>query len=232
MDKLNSVFRMVVKSRVNLRYLIFIPALLLAGCSTLQQPPLSYIPIPYMHFVGAKPDTMSAEDTLTIGLRTYDVTNLAERERKNFKAAASKVETVMASEEFRDDISKLTLLSGCQGPEVSGDEILNALNQKTNRISVLARSSWLANATADPVNNRVTLGPRRLNGWKDNPGAIVNTIAHEITHYVRTSSGVIFTDGGHGTNLCPDHRLVSYRIGCLAEFHTTGASSGLGCPKG
>jgi hypothetical protein len=153
--------------------------------------------------------------------------NLNNRQEKAVLEAATDVCNIFHSDEFRKRVIAQTWLASCdeengKPDEISGEEVYKMLMKKISNYSVHPRKPWLAIAQTqrneiDFVYNRVAIKPKRIEAWYSQVDTIkselVNTIAHETTHIISFD----FADRGHGSEKCPDSRLVSYGIGNLVE---------------
>lgn len=153
--------------------------------------------------------------------------NLNERQKIAITEAAKDVCEIFNSDEFRDRVKSQHWLASCdetngKADEVSGDDVYNSIIKKINDYSVHPRKPWLAIAQtqrneSDLVYNRVAIKPKRIEAWYSSIDSIkselVNTIAHETMHIISFD----FADRGHGSDKCPDERLVSYGIGNIVE---------------
>ena len=153
--------------------------------------------------------------------------NLNDRQKIAIAEAANAVCEIFNSNEFRDRVKSQNWLASCdetngQPDEVSGEEVYNAIMKKINDYSVHPRKPWLAIAQtqrneSDLVYNRVAIKPKRIEAWYSSVDSIkselVNTITHETMHIISFD----YADRGHGSEKCPDDRLVSYGIGNIVE---------------
>lgn len=153
--------------------------------------------------------------------------NLNNEQRRAVMGAASAVCAVFESEAFEERVAAQSWLANCDGdggsPEVmSGDAVYAVLSERVPDFSVHPRKPWRAIAQAqksetDHRKNRVAIRPSRISAWHagtaEGRGRLINTTAHEITHLLSYA----FRDEGHGSEACPDARLVSYGIGDLVE---------------
>jgi len=165
----------------------------------------------------------SNEHCMEIGVQS-----LNSRQAKAIQEAANDVCNIFFSPEFKQEVISHDWLASCAlsagGKEdlMSGTNVYNLLMQKIPDYSVNARKPWLAIAQTQKnevnfVYNRVAVKPSRIEAWYSAIDTIkselINTIAHETTHIISYS----FLDAGHGTDKCPNARLVSYGIGNLVE---------------
>ena len=164
----------------------------------------------------------SNDDCMKIGKQ-----NLNDRQKKAVLEAATDVCNIFHSDEFRKRVIAQTWLASCKEEngkpdEVSGEEVYKMLMKKIANYSFHPRKPWLAIAQTqrnevDFVYNRVAIKPKRIEAWYSQVDTIkselVNTIAHETTHIISFD----FADRGHGSEKCPNSRLVSYGIGDLVE---------------
>lgn len=165
----------------------------------------------------------SNQNCMEIGVQSLNV-----RQAKAIQEAANDVCEILYSSKFKAAVISHDWLASCElsagGKEdiMSGTNVYNLLMQKIPDYSVHARKPWLAIAQTQRnelnfVYNRVAIMPSRIEAWYSKVDTVkselVNTIAHETTHIISNS----FLDKGHGTNNCPNARLVSYGIGDLVE---------------
>ncbi len=148
-----------------------------------------------------------------------------EKQRQAIKEATKEVFLIFKSNEFRKAVESQEWLISCKienGKKdiLDGKSVFHILNNGYVNFSIHPRKPWSAIAQAqksetDHTKNRVAIKPKRINTWfLDNietKSELINTIAHEITHTVSFK----FLDEGHGTDDCPDAKLISYGIGNL-----------------
>ena len=146
--------------------------------------------------------------------------NLNNEQRTAILEAASSVCSAIKSEEFKNRVQSLEWLASCdlksngKPDTLQGLEVFKIINTGIPDFSVNPKYPWMAIAQAQKSENRMAIKPPRINGWySSNKGALINTIAHESTHLISYS----FKDRGHGSDSCPDSKLVSYGIGNLIE---------------
>ena len=153
--------------------------------------------------------------------------NLEEDQRQAVLGAAGRVCEVFKSRELQARVEAQEWIVSCDGSNGSprtmpGTEVYSLLRQQIPDFSIHSRRPWMAIAQAqksvhDHTRNRIAIRPERIQSWysdsSDERGALINTIAHEITHLISFE----FRDKGHGTARCPDNRLVSYGVGNLVQ---------------
>lgn len=153
--------------------------------------------------------------------------NLNDRQKLAITEASKDVCDIFSSDEFRDRVKSQNWLASCdeingKPDEVSGEVVYNSIMKKINNYSIHPRKPWLAIAQtqrseSDLAYNRVAIKPKRIEAWYSSVDTVkselVNTIAHETMHIISFD----YADRGHGSDKCPDNRLVSYGIGDLVE---------------
>jgi hypothetical protein len=164
----------------------------------------------------------SNENCMKIGKQ-----NLNNRQKKAVLEAATEVCNIFHSDQFRKRVNAQTWLASCdekngKPDEVTGEEVYKMLINNISNYSVHPRKPWRAIAQTQRneiyfVYNRVAIKPKIIEAWYSQVDTIkselVNTIAHETTQIISFD----FADRGHGSQKCPNDRLVSYGIGNLVE---------------
>ena len=157
------------------------------------------------------------------------VQNLNLEQKKAILEAAAVVCSVWKSREFQTRVTSQTWLASCDLKDngakdlLSGEQVFNQLQKGLPEVfSINPRNPWMAIAQAqrsdtDHTRNRVAIEPNRISAWYaaegTESGELINTFAHEVTHLISSQ----FRDSGHGSDKCPDAKLVSYGIGNLTE---------------
>lgn len=153
--------------------------------------------------------------------------NLNIDQRRAILGAAGKVCQVFDSKDFQARVEGQEWIASCDGNDgspkiITGEEVYLLLQEEVPDFSVNPMWPWMAIAQAqksenDHVKNRIAIRPGRIDRWYsaevEDRGALINTVAHEITHLISYN----FRDRGHGSKACPDDKLVSYGIGNLVE---------------
>lgn len=148
-----------------------------------------------------------------------------EEQERAISEATKEVFLIFESVEFRTQVESKEWLISCNivngGSDIlDGKNVYEILSSGYVDFSINPRHPWNAIAQtqkseSDHTKNRVAIKPKRINAWFSDDAKtkalLINTIAHEITHTVSYK----FSDGGHGTEKCPDEKLVSYGIGKL-----------------
>lgn len=137
-------------------------------------------------------------------------------------AAATEACALIQSPEFKAELSKEILRERCDDDAlISGDQLHASLLSGLTDYWVLARKPWSAEAATHLGLRRMMIRKRRFEDWAAGGvrrSYMIDTLVHEMTHLVPGEDGEEqrFQDAGHGSDNCPDDKLVSYKTGEIA----------------
>lgn len=129
---------------------------------------------------------------------------------------------VLVSESYRQLMAREFLRERCDSNlRISGESLNQLLVWSVPDHWVVAGKPLFAEAATNPFTGRIKIRKKRFRDWAaggENQGDMINTLVHEWTHLIaQTDVSSRFQDRGHGSALCPDAQLASYRAGDLAE---------------
>lgn len=160
------------------------------------------------------------------------VQNLDEQQAAAAADIVSEVCDIFAQESFADRIrAKTNWLASCKVlPDgsydtIAADEVVRIIRLPKDSVSILDRRPLTGVAQIDPGKRRIAVPKAWLENWQTGTrlekGEVIETFAHELTHFVRDSGDARFRfqDGGWKKASCGQDRLASYSVGRLAETH-------------
>lgn len=159
--------------------------------------------------------------------------NLTPERRAMFLAALADVCEILADPEFSRRVQNEPewladcLSNGMPGRGASGAEVVQALTPPRYGFSVVAGKPWGADAVTNLYHQGIAIRKQRFDAWASGvparQAAMINTLAHEMTHLVPESPGSmrsLFKDEDHvasnaeaDRHKCLNSKLVSYDVG-------------------
>ena len=177
------------------------------------------------NFVGAAPNSTAGGCPAQIGVQ-----NLNPDQKAAILDAVGTVCDIFADEDFaktilaKDDwIASCTINENGQKDAIAAADVLRIVRLPKDDVSFQDRRPLNAVAQIDPANSRIAIPKKWYSNWqngtREDRSKVIETIAHELTHFARENGQQNFRFQDGGWKRCDPNKetLASYVIGKMAR---------------